>query len=114
MEKCSNCGRVIGKLEQAFIFCENVVCGECDLRLRKQIKASIPTAPSYSPSRLKTDSPDTALIIISFLIPLAGIIIGAIYCSKPKQADKKTGESCLIWAVIGIVSCILFCALLFN
>lgn len=33
MEKCSNCDREIGKLEQAFVFKGNIVCRECDLCL---------------------------------------------------------------------------------
>lgn len=46
-------------------------------------------------------NPDGFLIWVSFLIPLAGIIIGAIFVSKPKQAEKDTGSACLIAAVIG-------------
>ena len=33
MEKCTNCDREIGKLEQAFVFRGNIVCGDCNLCL---------------------------------------------------------------------------------
>jgi hypothetical protein len=103
MEKCNNCNRDIGKLEQVFVFKDNIVCGECDSRLRKQVEASVSITPSVLPAPTAPKSPDTTLVIISFLIPLVGFIIGAIFISKPSKADKKTGESCLIWATISII-----------
>jgi ssDNA-binding Zn-finger/Zn-ribbon topoisomerase 1 len=45
VENCSNCGGVIGKLEQAYVFHENVVCQHCYRRLTdtedKQVQATI-------------------------------------------------------------------------
>ena len=35
-EKCANCGRVINKLEQAYLYQKNVVCSNCDETLRNQ------------------------------------------------------------------------------
>ncbi len=34
IEICSNCGRAISRLEQAYIFEGNIVCAECDNTLR--------------------------------------------------------------------------------
>jgi hypothetical protein len=33
VETCKNCGRTIGKLEQAYVFHENVVCQDCYAKL---------------------------------------------------------------------------------
>ncbi len=35
IETCINCSRTIGKLEQAYVYKENVVCSECNDRLLK-------------------------------------------------------------------------------
>src|SRR5438552_16215297 len=35
MDTCENCGRTIGKLEQAFVFQQSPVCAECYARLAK-------------------------------------------------------------------------------
>lgn len=50
--------------------------------------------------------------IISFFIPLAGIIIGAIYMGKPDPECKQFGKNCLIAAIAYfVVMCV--CAILF-
>jgi hypothetical protein len=46
------------------------------------------------------------LYIVSFLIPLAGIIIGVIYMGKEDEESKALGKTCLI---IGIVAFVLVC-----
>ena len=43
------------------------------------------------------------LSLLSFLIPLAGFIVGAIYVSKKEKDYKEVGEGCLALAVINIV-----------
>ena len=43
------------------------------------------------------------LYILSFLIPLAGFIVGAIYASKDKEHYKHVGKNCLIFSVLNIV-----------
>ena len=42
----------------------------------------------------------TLLIVLSFLVPLAGIIIGAIFMTSERQ--HETGVSCLLAALAGI------------
>lgn len=44
-EMCENCGRVIGRLEKPCVFDRNIVCFECDQRLRRQANTITPTAP---------------------------------------------------------------------
>jgi membrane protein YdbS with pleckstrin-like domain len=41
--------------------------------------------------------------ILSFLFWLIGIIIGAIYYSKPDPESKHVGKMCIILAVVGVV-----------
>ncbi|MEA3339454.1 MAG: hypothetical protein U9R15_05755, partial [Chloroflexota bacterium] len=48
------------------------------------------------------------LYAISFLIPLAGVIIGVIFLSRPDPESKSMGQTCLI---LGIVSFVLSCCL---
>jgi hypothetical protein len=56
--------------------------------------------------------PKWLFYIISFLIPLAGIIIGAIYMGKPDPECKRFGKNCLIAAIAYfVVMCV--CVILF-
>ena len=43
------------------------------------------------------------LYILSFFIPLAGFIVGAIYASKEEEHYKHVGKNCLLFSVINIV-----------
>jgi len=47
--------------------------------------------------------------ILSFIIPLLGIILGAIYLSKPEPENKKFGKNCLLAAVayfVVVICCV--------
>lgn len=56
--------------------------------------------------------PEWLFYVISFLVPLAGIIIGAIYMGKPDTECKRFGKNCLTAAIANfIVKCV--CAILF-
>ncbi len=103
MEICENCGNTIGKLEQPCIFCDKIVCCECDEKLRRQIVESVPNINTAISDKNIDSNYDTALGIISFLIPLAGIIIGAVLVSKPNKKDKDAGTWYIVLAFIGIV-----------
>jgi hypothetical protein len=37
--------------------------------------------------------------ILSFIIPILGIILGAIYMGKPEPENKRFGKNCIIAAV---------------
>jgi hypothetical protein len=41
--------------------------------------------------------------ILSFLIPLLGIIIGVIYYSKPDPESKNVGKMCIILALVAVL-----------
>jgi len=63
---------------------------------------------------IKVDKTATTLLyILSFLIPLAGFIVGAIYLSKEEEHYKHVGKNCLIFSVMNIVIGFIMVALLF-
>jgi hypothetical protein len=43
------------------------------------------------------------LYVVSFLVPLAGIIIGVIYMGKEDEESKALGKTCLIIAIVAFV-----------
>jgi len=46
------------------------------------------------------------LYVISFFVPLIGIIIGVIFMSRPDPESKGVGRTCL---VVSIISFVLYC-----
>jgi hypothetical protein len=59
--------------------------------------------------------PKWVFYLISFLVPVAGIVLGALYLSKADAANKEFGKYCLIAALVNFaigVSAIL-CLILF-
>lgn len=44
-EQCSNCETIIGKLETAHIFCGNIVCSTCKIKLDKTEKGMLENLP---------------------------------------------------------------------
>ena len=48
IEICSNCGREIGRSEQAFVFESKIVCAECDNTLRSSQIAELPEIPEQA------------------------------------------------------------------
>jgi hypothetical protein len=55
----------------------------------------------------KPPEPRWLFYILSFIIPLAGIILGVIYLTKPDDENKRFGKNCLIAAVAAVVACCL-------
>jgi hypothetical protein len=50
--------------------------------------------------------PEWLFYVLSFFIPILGIILGIIYMNKPERACKSFGQVCL---ALGIVNAILSC-----
>jgi hypothetical protein len=61
----------------------------------------------------KAPEPRWLFYVISFIIPLAGIIIGVIYLTKQDEECKKFGRNCIIAAVAAVVVCCLCYVLYF-
>jgi positive regulator of sigma E activity len=62
-------------------------------------------AESESSEIIKQIDETTVLLlyILSFFIPLAGFIVGAIYASKDEEHYKHVGKNCLIFSVLNII-----------
>ena len=64
---------------------------------------------------IKVDTTATTLLyILSFFIPLAGFIVGAIYASKDEEHYKHVGKNCLKVSTLNIVLGIVTVAILFS
>ncbi len=53
-----------------------------------------------SPTPLTSQFRFWVLIVLTFFIPLVGLIAGIIYISKPSPVDKRLGKAVLIFAVV--------------
>ncbi len=69
-----------------------------------------PTPPSGG-SSVPEGGMKVLLYIVSFLVPLAGIVIGIIFYTKDTSEEKKFGKMCIILAIVAVVvMCLCFCA----
>lgn len=69
-----------------------------------------PLAPPAGGSNVPEGGLKILLYILSFLVPLAGIIIGIIFYTKDTQEEKQFGKICIILAVVSIVLlCLCLC-----
>ena len=96
---CPNCGNAIDD--------NAAVCVHCGVPTvyGSAIGLSNPNAAPVNPE----EPASKGMLILSFLIPLAGIIIGATDSSKGK---KRAGKACMISAVCGMVFWIVFSIIL--
>jgi hypothetical protein len=61
--------------------------------------------PPRHTSRIgRKQNPDALLAVASFLIPLAGFIMGAIFLSRDHPTDRATGRVCLTAAIVAIAA----------
>lgn len=84
MKYCSHCGKEIAD--------EAVVCPNCGC-----------AAPSSEP-----DIPSAGLNVLSFLIPLVGLILYIVNCNTAPNKAKAIGK----WALIGLVTVIVLNSIL--
>ena len=69
-----------------------------------------------SSKKVKEKIDDTTVIllyVLSFFIPLAGFIVGALYASKDEEHYKHVGKNCLKVSALNIVLGIVMVTLLF-
>jgi hypothetical protein len=66
-----------------------------------------PPQPSKKAKRKIDDTTVILLYILSFFIPFAGVIVGAIYASKEEEHYKQVGKNCLIFSLINVVLVVL-------
>ena len=70
-----------------------------------------------SSKKVKEKIDDTTVIllyVLSFFIPLAGFIVGALYASKDEEHYKHVGKNCLKVSTLNIVLGIVTVAILFS
>ena len=68
--------------------------------------SSAPYNPNYSGAPYEQQMDDGLaflLYVISFILPLAGFIIGAIYISKEEEHYRRVGRTCLSLGLLSIV-----------
>jgi hypothetical protein len=53
----------------------------------------------------KPPEPRSLFYLLSFLIPIAGIVLGIIYLTKDDPECKAFGKNCIIAAILLIVAC---------
>jgi uncharacterized Tic20 family protein len=61
----------------------------------------------------KPPEPRWLFYVLSFIVPLAGIVIGVIYATKQDPECNKFGKTCIIFAVAALVACCLCYVLYF-
>ena len=71
-------------------------------------------APLLKIEKQIDDTTVILLYILSFFIPLAGFIVGAIYASKDEKHYKYVGKNCLIFSVMNLVLGFIMLAVLFG
>jgi hypothetical protein len=85
---CVGCGRAIAW--------DANVCPYCGHDYRVQM------APAMAQPQI-SEGMKILFYILSFLIPIVGIIIGVVYYSKADPESKHVGKMCIILAVVGIL-----------
>ena len=59
--------------------------------------------PYYYPQQQYSGCLKVLLYIVSFTIPLAGLIVGLVFISRPDPESKRLGQTCMILAILSIV-----------
>jgi len=97
---CVSCGRSIAW--------DANVCPYCGRDYRAQMMM-----PQAQP--MMSEGVKVILYVISLLVWFVGLIIGAIYYTKPDAESKEFGKMCLILATLGVILwafCVLMGAIL--
>ena len=97
-----------------FMLASQAVCGAGLVGLIVSLLA-LKDEKAIESMEIKVDTTATTLLyILSFFIPLAGFIIGAIYASKDEEHYKYIGKNCLIFSVLNIVLDVIIIAVMLG
>lgn len=97
MRHCVSCGRSIGW--------DANVCPYCGHDFRMASQSVVRKTMSTGIKVL--------LYLVSFLIPVAGIIIGIIFMTRPDPEEKQVGKICLILGILSILLSVGLAAVLY-
>jgi predicted Zn finger-like uncharacterized protein len=104
VEVCSNCGKEIGRLQQACVFGDKIVCAECDKKLRGVVEENLNKATeaakkrAYSPSYSAFGGPVGKIIFVLMIfigIPLFRTCTSELRYkpSRPREQPMNTTTS---------------------
>ena len=97
-----------------FMLASQAVCGAGLVGLIVSLLA-LKDEKAIESMEIKVDTTATTLLyILSFFIPLAGFIVGAIYASKDEEHYKYIGKNCLIFSVLNIVLDVIIIAVMLG
>jgi hypothetical protein len=97
---CVSCGRGIDW--------DSMICPYCghDYRMPANLAHPRPDEPVSGGMR-------ALFYILSILIPIVGIVIGAVYLMDPRQGHKRIGKVCMILGVVSLLLAVVISALLY-
>ena len=93
------------------------ILSEKEFKEQKEKIMQAPAAPNYPQQSYAESQPQyagqgdppmeggikTLLYIVSFIFPIAGVILGVIYIGKPEPWHKEFGKTCLQLALLSFV-----------
>lgn len=107
MAFCTNCGT---QFAQGVHFCGN--CGAPLQGSAQQQYAQADVPPMYASSTL-VDEPSTALKVISFFMPIVGLVLFLCFRNDQPISAKAYGKMALISYIIGNVLAVLYVIAIF-
>lgn len=114
-EKCFKCGHVFGKYEgfkKICPKCYRIFSGKTDECEYCHVPLTLYTSASDINSKGDSTSENYAwLYIVSFLIPILGFILGAVYISKGKES---AGKAAIFTGIASMIICSVLWAVAVN
>lgn len=95
---CKHCGT---KIDNDAKFCIN--CGTAISNSTTQVKSQVQVQPVYSQNNPDYNTNNSGLNVLSFLLPIIGLILYIVYSSSEPVKARGVGKWALIGFMVGIV-----------